>query len=374
MSGEAPGSARLVLARNVVHLDPAPAMFEAMLEGWTRQQTAQLLREGTIRPRLRLVRRMMEFTGLFPWQWTPEEGEAFIAHLRGHRGDRPGIELSTARGYEVTITLFMSYVLDRRYGWDAVCSERFGQGPREVFHEGNSVAHTAEFEANPRRRPLAYDEVQALFDAADARPSQIRGLGRKGSLCALRDAAALKSVYAYGTRRTETSRLDLVDLRANPKMPAFGRFGAAMVRYGKTNKGAPPKRRTVLTVPELDWVTDTLDQWVVEIRPHFEPGAHPALWVTERCGRLSPRSLNEAFCTARDQAGLDPALDLHCLRYSYISHLVEFGYPLRFVQEQVGHSHGSTTAIYTVVSNDYRNTLLEASMKKRLATSWDVPT
>ncbi|MFD9161702.1 hypothetical protein ACFVZ8_06755 [Streptomyces sp. NPDC059558] len=141
----------MVLARNVIHLDPAPALFEAMLEGWARQQAAQLLQEGTIRPRLRLVRRMVEFSGLFPWQWTPEEGEAFIAHLRGQRGDRKGIEVSTARGYEVTITLFISYLLDRRYGWHAACAERFGQGPREVFHEGNSVAHTVEFEGNPRR-------------------------------------------------------------------------------------------------------------------------------------------------------------------------------------------------------------------------------
>ncbi|QTE03129.1 hypothetical protein S1361_37685 [Streptomyces cyanogenus] len=46
-----------------------------------------------------------------------------------------------------------------------------------------------EYEGESRRRPLTYDEVQALFDAADARPAQIRGHGRKGTLTALRDAA-----------------------------------------------------------------------------------------------------------------------------------------------------------------------------------------
>ncbi|MEU0690558.1 hypothetical protein [Streptomyces uncialis] len=64
----------------------------------------------------------------------------------------------------------------------------------------------------------------------------------------------IKTVYGYGTRRTESSRVDLVDVRANPKTPVFGRYGAVMVRYGKTMKGGPPKRRTVLTVltvPEL---------------------------------------------------------------------------------------------------------------------------
>jgi site-specific recombinase XerD len=94
--------------------------------------------------------------------------------------------------------------------------------------------------------------------------------------------------------------------------------------------------------------------------------------VTERVGRLSPRSINEAFVAARQDAGLDEDLDLHCLRHSYITHLTEFGYPARFVQEQVGHSHAATTAIYMGVSNEYRNQLLEASMKDRLGDDWSV--
>jgi len=182
------------------------------------------------------------------------------------------------------------------------------------------------------------------------------------------------TIYAYGTRRTESSRLDLVDLRRNRKAPQFRGYGSAMVRFGKSQKGSPPKRRTVLTVPEMDWCVDVLDQWVTEIRPQFSPGRHPALWVTERCGRLSPRSINEAFVAARKAAGLDEDLDLHCLRHSYITHLTEFGYPARFVQEQVGHSHASTTAIYMGVSNEYRNKLLEASLKNRLGDDWDVTT
>ena len=151
------------------------------------------------------------------------------------------------------------------------------RAPQEVFHEGNSVLHTVEYEGDPRRRPLTYDEVQALFDAADARPAKIKGQGRKGALTALRDAATLKTVYAFGTRRSESSRLDLVDLRRNRKAPQFGAYGSLMVRYGKSSKGSPPKRRTVLTVPEMDWIVDILDEWITEIRPRFTPGRH-------RCG------------------------------------------------------------------------------------------
>lgn len=369
MGSEAPGSARLVLADNVIHLDPAPAVFEAMLEGWRRQQSARFLKTSmTIAPRLRLIRRLWNFTGLYPWQWTPADGEAFIDDMRG--GESP-IVASTARTYEVAISLFLEYLLDSRYGWVQVCEERFGDTPQQVFHEGNSVLHKLDYEGDPRRRPLTYDEVQALFDAADARPGTISGRGRKGALCAARDAAVLKTVYAFGLRRRETSRVDLADLRRNRKAPQFGDFGTVMVRYGKAPKGSPPKRRTVLLVPEMDWVVDTLADWVSQMRPRFAPGSHPALWVTERVGRLSPRSINEAFVAARDDAGLDPSLDLHCLRHSYITHLTEFGYPARFVQEQVGHAYGSTTAIYMGVSNEYRNKLLEAALKGRLGEDWE---
>lgn len=366
---EAPGAAPLALASNVVHLDPEPAMFSAMREGWARQQAARVLQKETIGSRLRLVERMGEFTGLYPWQWTPADGEAFISDLRS--GAKP-IQLSTARTYEVMIALFVEYLLDARYGWVELCLERFGEAPQEVFHEGNSVLHAVEYEGDPRRRPLDYDEVQALFDAADARVKRIRGQGRKGALTALRDAAVLKTIYAYGTRRTESSRVDLVDLRRSRTAPEFDRFGSMTVRYGKSSKGAPPKRRSVLLVPEMDWAVDVLGEWIEEIRPALSPGRHPALWVTERVGRLSPRSINEAFVAARTDGGLDEDLDLHCLRHSYITHLTEFGYPARFVQEQVGHSHASTTTVYMGVSNEYRNQLLEASLKRRLGDDWDV--
>ncbi|MBC9726970.1 type II toxin-antitoxin system YoeB family toxin [Streptomyces sp. TRM68367] len=117
----------------------------------------------------------------------------------------------------------------------------------------------------------------AASPTPNARAGRIRGQGRKGALAALRDAAVLKTVYAYGTRRTESSKVDLVDLRRNHKAPQYGKYGSVMVRFGKSSKGAPPKRRTVLLIPEMDWVTDTLNHSADE---HGHPrGAlrHPAV-------------------------------------------------------------------------------------------------
>jgi integrase/recombinase XerD len=197
------------------------------------------------------------------------------------------------------------------------------------------------------RPPLTYDEVQALLDAA-------------GELTARRDAALLKCVYAFGLRRRKACCLDPADLRRNPKAPAFGRYGALFVPWGKSSAGSPPKRRTVLLVPEMDWIIEVLAQWQDEIRPLLVPGARPAVFVTERRARIGLRGADVAFSRARAAAGLPGELDLHCLRHSYITHLLEFGYPERFVQDQAGHAHASTTANYSGVGDEFRNRLLQA--------------
>ncbi|WP_262403225.1 tyrosine-type recombinase/integrase [Actinomadura sp. CNU-125] len=241
----------------------------------------------------------------------------------------------------------------------------------QILHEGNSIRHVAEFEGRPGRRPLTYDEVQALFDAADGIAEEKRSRGRKGALTAMRDSALLKCFYAYGLRRQEMCGLDVADLRHNPELPRLDRFGALFVRLGKASNGSPPKRRTVFTVPEFDWIADVLDHYLTDLRPRFDVGRHPALWVTERRGRLSRRSANDAFENARRAAGLPDDLELHSMRHSTITHLVEFGYPERFVQDQAGHRVAATTAIYTGVSDEYRSRLLKSKLTARHAELWE---
>lgn len=357
-----PGAMHLVRPTNVRALDPAPVMFEAMLEGWSRQQRSRLLAEKTVRDRLRLVRRFAEYTNTYPWQWTPEDVEAYFAAQ--FTKDPPAAH-STVRGQQNDLELFCTFITDSRYGWSAACLEEFGQFPVQVCHDWNTADHVAEFEGRLGRRALTYDELQQLFDAADDRVERTKKLGRKGALAAWRDSVMLKFVYAYGLRRREASMLDLPDLRHNPRASDYGRFGALQVRWGKASRGSPPKRRTVLTVHELDWVVPLLEEWVDEARPRFSPGKHPALWVTERRSRLGVRRLDEVFNTIRKLAELPEELELHSLRHSYVTHLIEFGYPERFVQDQVGHRHGSTTALYTWVSDEYRNRLMEAHLQRQ---------
>ena len=60
-------------------------------------------------------------------------------------------------------------------------------------------------------------------------------------------------------------------------MPQWGTYGSVHVRFGKPSRGGIPKRRTVLAVPEFDWVIDGLRQWVEEARWLADPKNHPAL-------------------------------------------------------------------------------------------------
>ncbi|UNK69900.1 tyrosine-type recombinase/integrase [Microbacterium sp. H1-D42] len=355
-----PGAASLVLVRGVSYLDEAAAVFEAMVEGWSRQQASRRLQPSTISARLNLIRRFQRFTEEYPWLWRAQDVEDFTVSLMS----RNRLSTSTIRGYHLTLRQFCDYLTDRRYDWMTECERRFSSVPTQVCHEWNTVVHLDEYEGRPARRPLTYDELETLFGHCDDRVEQIARTGRKGALAAMRDAQILKTTYAFGLRRREVARLDIADLRVNPQVREWGQYGSLHVRYGKAVRGGPPRRRTVLAVPEFDWALDGLRQWVEEARPRMDPRAHPAVWITERNSRVSVRYLDIRFAELRAGAGLPAELTLHCLRHSYVTHLIEFGYAERFVQEQVGHATASSTVIYASVGSDFKNRILADALHR----------
>jgi site-specific recombinase XerD len=176
-----------------------------------------------------------------------------------------------------------------------------------------------------------------------------------------------KVIYGWGLRRTEASRLDIADWGRNPSAPEFGRFGTLHVRYGKAKRGQPPRRRNVASL--MGWAVDAVADYAEHARPRFGCEDHPALWVTERGGRVKPAEINARFGSYRKALGLPEALTPHSLRHSYVTHLTEDGVDRRFIQVQVGHEHDSSTAIYTHVSDDFMNTAL----RKALAPAFEDP-
>lgn len=350
------GAAGAELVDGVRQLRPEDAMVEAMLRGWRAQQSARGLRADTIAYRERLARRFLGFTNEFPWQWGPAHVDEWMLTLTAESHLAP----STIRGYQSDLRLFSEFLTDARYGWAAACEEAFGTFPVPICHEWNTIAHLNDYEGNPEARPLSRMEMQRFLDYADDQVERAARSHRKGALAAYRDATLFKVIYGWGLRRTETSKLDLSDWGRNPAAPEFGRYGMLHVRYGKAVRGQPPRRRNVASV--MGWAVDAVTDYVENIRPRFGVVDHPALWVTERGGRIKPAEINARFVAYRDALGLPRELSPHSLRHSYVTHLTEDGIDRRFLQEQVGHRCDTSTAIYTHVSGDFMNTALRKAL------------
>jgi integrase/recombinase XerC len=358
------GAAHLELVSGVVQLRPEDAMFEAMLRGWRAQQAARGLREDSVAARERLMRRFGEFTNEYPWNWKPAHVDEWSLSLTAEQH----LARSTIRSYQCSLRLFNEYLCDGRYGWIMACQKEFSPQvhPVPIVHEWNSIAHLNDYEGDPEARPFTREEMQLFLDYADEQVERAVRSKRKGALAAYRDATLFKVLYGWGLRRTEASRLDVVDFGRNPAAPEFGRYGMVNVRYGKAKRGQPPRRRNVASV--MGWAVEAVADYVENVRPKFGCVEHPALWLTERGGRIKPAEINARFVTYRDALGLPKSLVPHSMRHSYVSHLTEQGVDRRFIQCQVGHEVDSSTAVYTHVSTDFMNTTLRKALSPALGS------
>lgn len=342
-------------------------VFDAMLEGWSSQMLARGLLNDTINPRIRLLKRFQGYTNSYPWQWMPGDIEDFMSELRSR--DKP-ITLTTLRNYSSTIGMFCGFVSNQRYGWVDYCEKHFDNIPAQIVFDWNSPRHVTDDALPGARRAFSRTELQTLFDYIDDLVDAEYVKGSKRWLPMYRNSVAFKVCYAFGLRRRELAMLEVEDFGPNPHVPDYGPFGALIVRFGKSQAGSGPRRRTVLTVPEFAWVVPLLKDWLSPTRRgRFTTSDQTtSLWPTERVGRFHAHALGNSFAKLRRAAGLPEGLGLHCLRHSYVTHLLEAGYDPTFVQTQVGHRYASTTGIYTSVSSDFKQKAIQQMISRRLAS------
>lgn len=154
-----------------------------------------------------------------------------------------------------------------------------------------------------------------------------------------RDRAMFELFYSSGLRLSELTGLDLDDLNLQT--------GEAQVTgKGRKTRIVPVGRQA------LDAVTAWLPQRLVLMsRRNGILGeardASAALFISQRGGRLSPRSVQQRLDRWARQAGLGQHVHPHMLRHAFATHVLQSSGDLRAVQEMLGHASISTTQVYT---------------------------
>jgi integrase/recombinase XerC len=273
--------------------------------------------------------------------------EDFLEHLEFERNLSP----ATLKAYRREIDRFVEHVsathekpmsvraADIR-GWVAVLWEH-KLGPRSLERALSSIRTYFGFlhsegvvDANPavaiplprqqRSQPDVVDRyaIEELLDGFPETPA-----GR-------RDLAIFELLYGAGLRVGELTGLDMDDLSLPERMlrvrgkgrkerlVPFGRRAAAAVRAY-----LPHRRR---------WRGN-------------QPTDDDPIFVNQRGGRLSDRSVRRALDQAVRRTAALHRLHPHALRHAFATHLLEAGMDLRAIQELLGHSSLATTQLYANV-------------------------
>lgn len=192
------------------------------------------------------------------------------------------------------------------------------------------LARRGEIERNPcdglrapkqgRRLPkaLSVDQTKALLEAPADTDLEIR------------DQAMFELFYSSGLRLSELASLDLqggLDLTAG-EVTVTGKRGKTRI------------------VPVGDKGVAALHRWLARREAVARPG-EPALFVSNRGGRLTPRSIERRLEQWALRSGCEVHVHPHMLRHSFASHVLQSSGDLRAVQEMLGHANIGTTQIYT---------------------------
>jgi len=279
-----------------------------------------------------------------PWRL-----EEFTAHLRDERNLSP----HTLRAYEREVAQFAEFA-----GTEMGCRDPRGVSPN-VVRAYLAHLHSRRLARISTQRALAAVRTYFRFlgreGVVDANPAKVVPTPRAprklpemvtapqiaeflealpATPAGRRDRAALELLYAAGLRAGELVGLDLDDVDLSRRLARVrGKGGKErLVPFGreaeKALRGYLPDRAA----------------WRSQARA---PAAGEPLFVNQRGGRLSDRSLRRILDAAVRRVALVHHLHPHTLRHAFATHLLEAGMDLRAIQELLGHASLSTTQRYT---------------------------
>jgi integrase/recombinase XerC len=181
-------------------------------------------------------------------------------------------------------------------------------------------------QGRPLPKSVSVDQMLMLLDA----PPATTTAGK-------RDRAMLEVLYAAGLRVSELVGLDLdtIDLDGQ---------SVRVLGKGSKTRIVPIHRRCVGVV----------EIWL-KVRPKLLGSRedHGALFLNQRGGRLTSRSVRRVLENAILRCSVGQHVHPHTLRHAFATHLLGSGVGLRHIQELLGHESISTTQVYTHVGIEH---------------------
>jgi len=249
-----------------------------------------------------VVRRFDQFlhsVGLSEWNRLQSDHiDSFVRQQASHNVKR--IQLIHALLSGLLRYLFSLGRLDR----DWACTLR---SPRRY-----QLAHTP--------RALAAEQVLHLLRSIDR--------NRRGGK---RDFAMILMAASLGVRVSEIAALNLEHLDWARAVASF----------------PPIKNTETLPLPLSRPLIEALSDYLKNERPAGSPYRNVFLSLTPPLAPLSPNSVGTIICRRMQRAGIRASA--HCLRHAFAGELLRYGVPFSTLQKLLGHSHFSSTQVYTKI-------------------------
>jgi len=157
-----------------------------------------------------------------------------------------------------------------------------------------------------------------------------------------RDRAILELFYASGLRLSELVGLDIEDVNLSGRVVRV-RGKGGKERLVPFNHSTADALKAMLQ--DLRTLVPSAPRRTAKSTPHAR--SRTAVFLNQRGGRLTTRSVDRVVRQAARQAAVPGALSPHALRHTFATHLLQAGADLRAIQELLGHSRLSTTQRYT---------------------------
>ena len=274
--------------------------------------------------------------------------DEFVSFLKLERG----LSVHTWQGYQSDLDQCAAFIARQgAHDWRTVEGDRVGAWIRSLSGDDYTVASLARkltalrglarYLVRSRHRADDFTEllsgpkltrrIPGTLSASDV--GKLLAAPAGGDHFALRDRAMLELFYSSGLRVSELGGLLLqqVDLE-NGFIRVFGK--------GSKERVVPVGRQA----------SSALADYLASGRPHFvKPKTGSALFLSERGGPLSRKTLWVIVQKYARRAGINRPVKPHLLRHSFATHLLAGGADLRAIQEMLGHANISTTQIYTAV-------------------------